>query len=103
VKPKVQPYYPPAYALVSGGKDSLSTAQVLAGADRLLGCVALSTGIGTPDWRDSCDLTRTALAVQSADIQDEQLAGFGNILNNLVEAINQLRNDITESFKEAAQ
>lgn len=47
-----QPYYPPCFALVSGGKDSLSTAQVLANADRLLGCVALGTGISTPDWRD---------------------------------------------------
>jgi 3'-phosphoadenosine 5'-phosphosulfate sulfotransferase (PAPS reductase)/FAD synthetase len=47
-----KPYYPPCFALVSGGKDSLSTAQVLADADRLLGCVALSTGISTPDWRD---------------------------------------------------
>lgn len=49
---KKEPYYPPTYALVSGGKDSLSTAQVLADADRLLGCVALSTGVSTPDWRD---------------------------------------------------
>lgn len=46
------PYYPPCFALVSGGKDSLSTAQVLADADRLLGCVALGTGISTPEWRD---------------------------------------------------
>jgi 3'-phosphoadenosine 5'-phosphosulfate sulfotransferase (PAPS reductase)/FAD synthetase len=46
------PYYPPSYVLVSGGKDSLSTAQVLADADRLLGCVALGTGISTPEWRD---------------------------------------------------
>lgn len=27
------PYYPPSYALVSGGKDSLSTAMVLANAN----------------------------------------------------------------------
>jgi phosphoadenosine phosphosulfate reductase len=47
-----KPYYPPSFALLSGGKDSLSTAQVLANADRLLGCVALGTGISTPDWRD---------------------------------------------------
>jgi len=48
----IAPYYPPSYALVSGGKDSLSTAQVLADADRLLGCVALGTGVSTPEWRD---------------------------------------------------
>lgn len=48
----MNPYYPPCFALVSGGKDSLSTAQVLADADRLIGCVALGTGISTPDWRD---------------------------------------------------
>jgi 3'-phosphoadenosine 5'-phosphosulfate sulfotransferase (PAPS reductase)/FAD synthetase len=51
-------YYPSCYALVSGGKDSLTTAQVLADADRLLGCIALDTGINTPDWadfiRDTC-------------------------------------------------
>lgn len=47
-----KPYYPPCYALMSGGKDSLSTAQVLADADRLHGCVALATGVSTPEWRD---------------------------------------------------
>lgn len=46
------PYYPPSYALVSGGKDSLTTASVLANADRLLGCVALETGIAVPGWKD---------------------------------------------------
>ena len=46
------------------------------------------------EWHALCDLTRTALAVQSADILDEQLAGFGNILDKLVEALNQLRNEI---------
>lgn len=46
------PYYPPVFALLSGGKDSWTTAQVLANADRLLGCVALGTGISTPEWRD---------------------------------------------------
>lgn len=53
-------YYPPCFALVSGGKDSLSTAQVLADADRLLGCVCLATGISTPDWRDFVITTCTA-------------------------------------------
>lgn len=45
------PYYPRCYALVSGGKDSLSTAQVLWEAGKLAGCVAFDTGISTPDWR----------------------------------------------------
>lgn len=47
-----KPYYPPTFALLSGGKDSCTTAKVLENADRLLGCVALGTGISTPDWRD---------------------------------------------------
>lgn len=44
--------YPSCYALVSGGKDSLTTAQVLHEAGKLAGCVALGTGISTPDWRE---------------------------------------------------
>lgn len=47
-----KPYYPPCFALVSGGKDSWTTAQALANADRLLGCVGLGTGIAVPEWRD---------------------------------------------------
>jgi phosphoadenosine phosphosulfate reductase len=43
--------YPPVYALVSGGKDSLTTAQVLHEAGKLIGCVALETGLSTPDWK----------------------------------------------------
>jgi 3'-phosphoadenosine 5'-phosphosulfate sulfotransferase (PAPS reductase)/FAD synthetase len=43
--------YPACFALVSGGKDSLSTAQVLHDAGKLAGCVALDTGISTPDWK----------------------------------------------------
>lgn len=39
-----------------------------------------------------CDLMRTAIAIQSADVLDEQLAGFGEILQSLVEAI-QKRTD----------
>lgn len=48
----VRPYYPPCYALVSGGKDSWSVAKVLEQTDRLLGCISLGTGIATPEWRD---------------------------------------------------
>lgn len=47
-----EPYYPPQYALLSGGKDSMATVKVLADADRLLGCVAFETGVSTPDWKD---------------------------------------------------
>lgn len=38
-----------------------------------------------------CDLMRTALAIQSADALDEQLAGFGELLQSLIEAINGLQ------------
>jgi len=41
----------PAYALFSGGKDSFATACVLEDAGMLRGCVALRTGISTPDWQ----------------------------------------------------
>lgn len=40
--------YPKCYALMSGGKDSLSTAQVLHEAGKLEACVSLETGISTP-------------------------------------------------------
>ena len=43
-----------------------------------------------------CDLMRTALAIQSADVLDEQLAGFGEILQSLVEAINNLKDEETK-------
>jgi phosphoadenosine phosphosulfate reductase len=43
-------YYPKCFALVSGGKDSLSTAQVLHEAGKLEACVALKTNLSTPDW-----------------------------------------------------
>src|SRR5208337_3375442 len=43
--------YPRCFALVSGGKDSLSTAQVLHEAGKLEACVALETGVSTPDWK----------------------------------------------------
>jgi 3'-phosphoadenosine 5'-phosphosulfate sulfotransferase (PAPS reductase)/FAD synthetase len=36
--------------MVSGGKDSLSTAQALHEAGKLEGCVAFKTGVSTPDW-----------------------------------------------------
>jgi phosphoadenosine phosphosulfate reductase len=49
------PYYPPCYALVSGGKDGLSAAKCLADCGKLKGCVALDTGISTPDWRDAVE------------------------------------------------
>src|SRR3990167_3504854 len=45
-------YYPKCYALVSGGKDSLSAAQILHESGKLSACVALETGISTPDWKD---------------------------------------------------
>jgi len=44
-------YYPSCFALVSGGKDSLSTAQVLHEAGKLEACIALETGVSTPDWK----------------------------------------------------
>jgi 3'-phosphoadenosine 5'-phosphosulfate sulfotransferase (PAPS reductase)/FAD synthetase len=49
--------YPKCHALVSGGKDSLSTAQCLDEAGKLAGCVAFNTGVSTPDWREFVEKT----------------------------------------------
>lgn len=50
---------PKCWALVSGGKDSLSTAKALHEAGRLKGCVSFKTGVCTPDWeefvKETCD------------------------------------------------
>jgi hypothetical protein len=40
-------------------------------------------------WHAACDAVRTALAIQNADVLDEQLAGFGEILQELCAAIRQ--------------
>lgn len=40
-----------AWALLSGGKDSVTLAHVLAAQGMLAGCVAFDTGIAVPDWR----------------------------------------------------
>jgi hypothetical protein len=41
-------------------------------------------------WHAVCDVARTSLAVQNADTMDEQLAGFGEIFKELVEAVQML-------------
>ena len=43
------------------------------------------------EWHAACDIVRTALAVQSADAQDEQLAGFGEILVRIADALRGMR------------
>jgi len=50
---------------------------------------ALDT-IKPAEWHAACDVVRTALALQTADALDEQLAGFGEILKELVAAIEKL-------------
>ena len=47
---KIEIEVPPCYALLSGGKDSWACAKYLQESGLLLGCVALATGISTPDW-----------------------------------------------------
>ena len=42
-------------------------------------------------WHAACDIARTALAVQSADVLDEQLAGFGELLQRLIEVLDDLK------------
>lgn len=69
--------YPKCYALVSGGKDSLSTAKVLQQAGRLEAAVALKTRLSTPDWeefvRRTCDEHDMPLEVYETDQNYEQL------------------------------
>jgi hypothetical protein len=48
------------------------------------------------EWHAACDVLRTGLAIQNADVLDEQLAGFGKILIDLVEAIQMLKGDSDE-------
>lgn len=50
VSPRSRLFFPACYALVSGGKDSLTAAQVLHENGKLLGCISFRTGIATPDW-----------------------------------------------------
>jgi hypothetical protein len=38
-------------------------------------------------WSEACDIVRTALLIQSADVFDEQLAGLGDIAQGIVLAI----------------
>ncbi len=68
--------YPKLHALVSGGKDSLSTAQVLHDAGKLAGCVALETGLSTPDWKEfvmkTCDERGWKLEFYQTDYRYEQ-------------------------------
>jgi hypothetical protein len=50
------------------------------------------------DWHALCDLVRTALAIQSADAFDEQIAGFGLILrDDLAGGLNAIADAIKES------
>jgi hypothetical protein len=45
----------------------------------------------TPEkWHAACEVTRTALAIENADALDEQLGGFGEILNRLCDVIEGL-------------
>jgi hypothetical protein len=48
-------------------------------------------GLTPAEWHAACDVARTGLAAQNADIFDEQLAGFGELLKELVAAIEGLR------------
>ena len=50
----------------------------------------VAKGLTPAEWHAVCDVARTALALQNADVLDEQLAGFGEILQELVEAIREL-------------
>lgn len=74
--------YPKCYALVSGGKDSLTTAQALDEAGLLLGVVALETGVSTPDWKGfvqkTCDERKWRLEFFATDVSyDDWVRRYG--------------------------
>ena len=48
------------------------------------------------DWRALCDIVRTALAIQTADARDEQLAGFGQLIGNIGDSLS----GIDDSFRD---
>ena len=44
----------------------------------------------TPDqWKTACEIVKAGLAIQNADILDEQLGGFGEILHSLIEVLRE--------------
>jgi hypothetical protein len=49
------------------------------------------------DWRALCDIVRTALAIQNADTQDEQLAGFGQLLSNIGDSLSDIGDSLRDS------
>jgi 3'-phosphoadenosine 5'-phosphosulfate sulfotransferase (PAPS reductase)/FAD synthetase len=63
--------YPKCWALVSGGKDSLSNAQALDEAGRLYACIAIKTHLCTPDWEqfviDTCNQRKWGLEIYEAE------------------------------------
>lgn len=69
--------YPKCYALVSGGKDSLTTAKVLQKAGLLEAAVAIKTRLSTPDWeefvRRVCDEHNMPLEIYETDESYEKL------------------------------
>ena len=42
------------------------------------------------EYHAACDILRTALAVQSADVLDEQLGGFGQILERISDSLEKI-------------
>ncbi|HYE91046.1 MAG TPA: phosphoadenosine phosphosulfate reductase family protein [Terriglobales bacterium] len=68
---------PRAYVLLSGGKDSVTTAHYLAAHDMLAGCVAIDTGITVPEWepfiRDLCAAQGWPLEIVSTSVSYEWL------------------------------
>lgn len=75
-------WYPKCWALVSGGKDSLSTAQALHEAGKLEGCVAFKTGVSTPDWepfvRKTCEDRKWRLEmIETPESYDDLVLEYG--------------------------
>jgi hypothetical protein len=42
------------------------------------------------EWHAACDVVRTACVIQSGDVQDEQLAGFANLLQELLSRLSMI-------------
>jgi hypothetical protein len=48
------------------------------------------------DWRALCVIVRTALAIQDADAQDEQLAGFGQLIGSIGDSLSDIGDSLSD-------
>jgi hypothetical protein len=58
----------------------------------------------TPDhWRAAAAVTEAGLRIQSADVLDEQLAGFGELLEDLNGSLSRITDQLAEDAEARSQ